>query len=216
MSISFKNYVGVFWRNLIHLVKANLLFWLFCLPVVTIPAALTGLHTVCADAVRGKTDGVFKTFVAAGKEKFGRSLAAWLLYALLFFLSATAVSFYMGLRSSMTLVLIPEGIALAVAMIAAAMLPYSFTLLAQTDLGLRDIVKNSFLMVFLEPKTTIVSFLVCGIWIFVQVVFFMKLFAFVLVIGVSLAVFTGTYFSMYGLLKRVITGENDGKSGILG
>lgn len=204
MSISFKNFVSAFWKNLIHLVKANLAFLLFCIPVVTIPTAITGLYSICTDVVQGNTEGVLKTYVSSIKRSFLKSIALTSVFGIVFIIAAAGIRFYLAFMEQNVLAVIPEGIALAVALVAGSMIPYSFIMLAKTELKLKDILKNSFLLVFLEPKGTALSFWISFFFAYVMMANFTGFYVVILLIGVSVVAYVGTFFSLHGVLKRVV------------
>ena len=204
MTISFKDFVSTFWKHLIHLIKANMAFLLFCVPVVTIPAAITGLYSICTDVVQGNTEGVLKTYVSAIKRSFLKSFALTSVFGMLFIIAATGIRFYLTFMEQNLFAMIPEGIALAVALVAGAMIPYSFIMLAKTDLKLKDILKNAFLLVFLEIKATALSFCISFFFAFVMMANFTGFYVVILLIGISIVAYVGTYFSLYGVLKRVV------------
>lgn len=204
MTISFKDFISTFWRNLIHLVKANLVFLLFCLPVVTIPAAITGLYSICVDAVQGKTEGIFRSYLKVIKKCFFTSIALAAVFVAVFLMAVTGIRFYLSFMAESLLALIPEGIALAVGIVAGAMVPYGFIMLAKTELKLKDILKNAFLLTFLEPKGTALSFLISFFFAFVMMANFTGFYVVILLIGISIVAYTGTYFSLYGVLKHVV------------
>lgn len=204
MELSFKDFVSTFWKNLILLIKANLTFLLLCLPVVTIPAAITGLYSICVDVVQGKTEGVFKTYLSALKKTFLKSLAVTALFLLVFFVAGTGIRFYLTFTEQNFLAIIPEGVAFAVGLVAGAMISYSFIMLAKTDLKLKDLLKNAFLLVFLEPKGTLLSFLISFFFAYVMMANFTGFYVVILLIGISLVAYTATYFGLYGVLKHVV------------
>ena len=205
MNISLFDFVGCFWRNLIHFVKANLLFFLFCLPILTIPASLTALNTVCADAAMGRSGEIWKTFLTTIKEKFGKSLAVGFIYTVVFCFSGVSIWFYSSLGTRSKAAIIPEGIVFALAMVTLASMPYSFVMIGKTDLSIKEILKNSLIMLILEPRTAIVSVLIIFFWIYIQTMLFLNIYAVILVIGATLVVYAGAYFAIYGLLIHVIT-----------
>lgn len=204
MTISFKNFVSAFWKNLVHLVKANLAFLLFCIPLLTIPAAITGLYSICTDVVQGNTEGVLKTYVSSIKRAFLKSIALTSVFGMVFIIAATGIRFYLIFMEQNVFAVIPEGIALAVALVAGAMIPYSFIMLAKTDLKLKDILKNAFLLVFLEPKGTLIAFFISFFFAYVMMVNFTGFYVVILLIGISVVAYAGTYFSLYGVLKHVV------------
>ncbi|MDE7010730.1 MAG: DUF624 domain-containing protein, partial [Oscillospiraceae bacterium] len=72
--LGWKNLFTTLWREIFTLIRANLCFLLFCLPVVTIPPALCALHGVCVDAIRGKRCRVMRLFLDALRRQF---LPSW-------------------------------------------------------------------------------------------------------------------------------------------
>ena len=67
LRFGFKHLFLTLWGCVYPLMKLNLCFFLFCLPVVTIPAAVTALHAVCVDLIRGERVKVFRLFVSTVK-----------------------------------------------------------------------------------------------------------------------------------------------------
>ena len=64
------------------LVKANILFFLFCLPVVTIPAALKALTRVCVLLLRGEVLDLWPDWWSGFRRDFLRTTGAGALAAL--------------------------------------------------------------------------------------------------------------------------------------
>ena len=48
----FVGYMDMLWREFFELLKLNLLFVLSCVPIITIPAALTAMHRITSVMVR--------------------------------------------------------------------------------------------------------------------------------------------------------------------
>lgn len=78
------------------LVKANILFCLFCLPVLTIPAALKALTRVCVLLLRGEPLDLWPDWWAAFRRGFGRTTAAGAAMAVLAFLAALAAAYLLA------------------------------------------------------------------------------------------------------------------------
>ena len=51
----FARYFEILWREFFPLIKLNLLFIISCLPIVTIPAALTAMNRITVTMVRDRT-----------------------------------------------------------------------------------------------------------------------------------------------------------------
>ena len=71
--LGWKNLFTTLWREIFTLIRANLCFLLFCLPVITIPPAMCALHGVCMDAIRGKKCRVLRCFLDTLRRQFLQS-----------------------------------------------------------------------------------------------------------------------------------------------
>lgn len=200
-----KNLFLVLWREVFTLLRANLCFLLFCLPVVTIPAAITALHGVCIDAIRGKRCRVLRMFADTLKKQFLASWGVFLALAALEFVSIYGAWFYFG-RASLFVGFGVLGLALtAVAVVGWLMAPSCFCMLARVDLPLRDVLKNAVLLAFLNLKFS----LCCGVLTLAMLaalaLFWLPLLPLILLCGFSLTAYLAAYFSLYGLQRFVLT-----------
>lgn len=203
--LGWKHLFVTLWREVYTLIKANLCFLLFCLPVVTIPAALTALHGICVDAVRGEKCRVMRTFLKTIRHQFFQSWGVFGILGVLEFVSAYGAWFYFRQGNPVTGVL---GLFMtAVAVIVLLMIPYSFCMLARVDLTLKKVLKNAFLLVFLNLKFSICAGVLCLALLVVQLLWWLYLIPLILLIGLALTAYIGTYFSLFGLQKYVLTEE---------
>lgn len=202
--LGWKNMFLVLWREIFTLLKANLCFLLWCLPVVTIPVAVTALHGICVDAIRGKDCRVMRTFWDTCKHQFFSSLCAAVCFASLEFISLYGAWFYFS-RGSFAFVF---GLFLsAVAVVGWLMMPYCFCMLARVDLTFVQVLKNAFLLAFLNLKFSICSGVLTLTLAAAMVVFWLRLVPLILLCGFSLSVYIASYFSLYGLQRFVLTEE---------
>ena len=81
-------------RNWWVLVKANILFWLCCLPLATIPAALKALSRVCVTLLRRESCDLGWDWWTAFRSGFLCTNGAGALAALLLFAVGTGIRFY--------------------------------------------------------------------------------------------------------------------------
>lgn len=195
------------WRELFLLIRANLCFLLFCLPVVTIPAACCALHGICVDAIRGKDVPVFKAYWDAVRGLFLPAWGAFLCLGIGEVVSVTGAAFYLRRASEMPLLLAPGLVATGIAVVGLLMLPYVFTMLPRVDLSLAKVLKNAFLLVFLNLKFSVCGGLVCLLLIAVQAALLLRVVPLILTISLSLTAYFGTYFSLYGLQQYILTEE---------
>lgn len=135
---------------------ANAVFLLFCLPVVTIPAALTALSRVYIVLLNDGYVQVFRDFYKEFKESFVNSLLLGLLYAAATALLFIAARFYPSMAKDETVAMLIFCAATAAAIIVNVIFSYAFPMNAQFKLKARHIVKNSALMTILCLKTSLV------------------------------------------------------------
>ena len=90
----FKHMLKTLWQCVFPLMRLNLVFLLFCLPVVTIPPAVTALHAGCVDLIRGEKCKVFRVFLKTIRHQFFQSWCIFLILGVLEFVSAFGAWFY--------------------------------------------------------------------------------------------------------------------------
>jgi hypothetical protein len=142
-----------------HLTKLfllNLLFILFCLPVITIPAALNGMNRVCMLLVREGVCYIWADFYTEFKASLLKSIpiflpgATLIVSAFLCFLSSQN-------RGGSSFILVAFSVLFFIA--GLLMNCYAFAMLSLCKLRNRDILRNAVSLIFLEPKADLL--LVC-------------------------------------------------------
>ena len=143
------------------LVGLNMLFLLFCVPVITIPAALSGMNRVCILLVMNGRAEVWNDFIAEFKGCFLKSLPFGLGCA--FLLADAGLCAYLGLASVSAGLAIPLYAAAVILTVATLLLgSYCFTLLPLVSLRSTDILRNAVLLMLLEPKSDLLLVLLVG------------------------------------------------------
>lgn len=142
-----------FWR----LVGANLLFVLFSLPVVTLPAALCALNRVCILIYRKGHCFLWMDFWQEFRRSFGRSLLpaalfGGLTFAGYFFMSLAAAN---GAFPVWCLIFWSVGILAAAAGICWG--TYFFALVPLLDLKNPGVLKNAFLLCMVRPARALLT-----------------------------------------------------------
>ena len=139
-----------FWR----LIRLNMLFVLFCLPVVTIPAALCGMNRVIVTLVRDGNCFLWSEFSKEFKANFLKSIPFGLLFAFLtldayFFFDAASAAGDPGMN-------ILAGAAGCVFLGFAVLFgSYVFVLLPTLALRNRYIARNAFILMLTEWRTSL-------------------------------------------------------------
>lgn len=131
-----------FWK----LMKLNLLFVLFSLPVLTLPASLTAANRVCIKLVRDGNVFLWSEFWSEFKSSYAKSLCIALpTVGLLFWSVALVVTGGSG-GAVGTVMLV---VAAALAVFALLWSAYAFVLLALLDIPTKAVVRNAFYLMFL-------------------------------------------------------------------
>lgn len=205
--LGWKNLFTTLWREIFTLIRANLCFLLFCIPVVTIPPALCALHGVCMDAIRGKKCRVMRLFLDAIRHQFLPSWAAALAFGAVEFAAIFGAWFYFTRAQENWAVAALGMLMSAVAVVGYLMFPYGMTMLARVDLPLTKAVKNAFLLTFLNLRFSICSGVIVFALLAVWVLFWLYLLPLLLLCAFSLTAYIAVYFSLFGLQRFVLTEE---------
>ena len=201
----FKHMLKTLWQCMFPLMKVNLVFLIFCLPVVTIPAAVTALHAACVDLIRGERVPVLRLFLKTLRTRFFSSWAVLLLLVLPCSWSIVNAVFYFDKVSELLLWLIPGLCMSTIAVILLLMLPYAMTMVSRVDLRVLQICKNAFLLVFLNFPFTLCCSLLILLIVVLSVLYWLYALPLTALITFALCAYIGVYFSLYALQKFVLT-----------
>ena len=131
----FARYFEILWREFFPLIKLNLLFIISCLPIVTIPAALTAMNRITVTMVRDRNYFMLSDYWDAFKRDFFRSLLAGVLVLVLVAVFSVSIWFYYMLGqagSKFFLLFVGVSVALMIMVLGSAM--YFFPMLAMVEL----------------------------------------------------------------------------------
>lgn len=205
LELGWKNLFTTLWQEVFPLVKANLCFLLFCLPVITIPAAFCAMHGVCTDGIRSLRKGIFRSFWDTIRSELLRAWGVMLPLGGVFAVAAAGAGFYFSERPWGLISLGPGLLLSSIALTCLMALPYAFTMLARMELRLPQLLKNALLLVFLNFKFSVCGGVLVTAIVAVQVLWWLYAIPAILLIGISLAFYFSTYFAFYGLQRFVLT-----------
>lgn len=205
LEFGWKNLFLTLWREIYTLIRANLCFLIICLPVVTIPAALTALFGICIDAIQGQRCQVAKTYLKALKSQFFQSWGIFLGLAVTEAVSIVAAWFYFS-RENWACGLLGL-FATAIAVVGILMIPYCFCMMARVNLPFRETVKNAFLLSFLNVKFNICGAVLSAALLLILGLWWLYLIPLILLVGIAVPVYLSSYFTLYGLQKYILTEE---------
>ncbi|MEM5768816.1 MAG: DUF624 domain-containing protein, partial [Bacillota bacterium] len=137
------------------LVTLNLVFLMFSIPVVTIPAAVCGMSRVLVKLVREGNCFLWSEFIKEFKANLLKSLPFGLLSAVLLFMSYYALSVSTSSEDS-GMSIFAGAIGLFILGLTLLFSSYVFVLLPSLELKNRYIAKNAIILMVTEWKTNFV------------------------------------------------------------
>ena len=151
----------ILWREFWSLLKLNLLFLVSCIPVVTIPAAVTAMNRITVTMVQDRNHFLLTDYWKAFKRDFGKSLLGGIVLLLALVLFGLSTWFYYMLsQSAGKLFLILAGCSLCLLLTAYFISLYFFPMLAMVDLGLKPLLINSCVLSYSCIKRTLPAALI--------------------------------------------------------
>ena len=151
----------ILWREFWGILKLNLLFLVSCIPVVTIPAAITAMSRITVTMVRDRNYFMLTDYWKAFKRDFGKSLLGGLVLAAALGLFGLSTWFYYMLsQSAGKLFLILAGCSLCLLLTAFFVSLYFFPMLAMVDLNLKHLLLNSCVLSYSCIKRTLPAALI--------------------------------------------------------
>lgn len=147
----------------------SILWFIGCVPVITIVASTTALFYVCGKKVKGDDPKIIKEFIKSYKQNFKQSLGLTVILAIVWYSSVTY--FMMSFSSLKGGFSLSAVIMLIVAFEVVMLTLYMCALLAKYDLKIITIIRNSFLFThayFIESVKAfglIVSMVFCLIFV---------------------------------------------------
>lgn len=142
----------LFVNRLVDVLFLNLLFVLFCVPIITVGASLTAAHAVTLKMVDDEEGYLFKTFWKAFRENFRPATVLWLANA--FVLYALWLDYQIVCASAE-----PPFFAIAAGCVVAAaafcVFTYAYPLLARYENKLSNTVGNALRIAFRFPGKTL-------------------------------------------------------------
>lgn len=153
-----------FWR----FVTLNLLFLLFSLPIVTLPAALSAVNRVCIKLIRNGNVLAWAEFRDEFKASFSKGLRMGLFFAAWAFAAYYLLSLGLTNWENQFGVMF-TALGTIVLVVLAVWAAYAFVLLACLDLPVRHLLSNARALTFLAGKRTlaVLGVLLCTVGLLV-------------------------------------------------
>lgn len=192
-----------------NLAKLSLIFTLFCLPLLTIPAALTAMSKVSYLIVHDEIVSLWADFIETFRKEIWRStLWGWLLLA---GIGITASSAFVAWSQMQT---IPFMLLSMLASAACALLLviagfYLFIMLAIIDLPGWQILKNAFLLAILYQPFNLAALGVIGALLYPVIRYLPLTIIFLPLLFFALLNFIAVFCASSGIKRFVLTKQKE-------
>lgn len=171
----------------------NLLFLATCLPIVTIPPALSSLHKVARKIVLGEPVSCVRDYLTAFRQGFVRSYGAFFLAALPIGLGGYGAAFYLRHAAGHPILLAPFALCTTICSISVLASTYLYGLLSDGR-PLRDAVKPALLLGIAKPlRASLAALCYYGI-LLLAILFFPLSGIYLFLLGFSLPCLLGNFF----------------------
>ncbi len=154
----FFKFLEVFGRHFWDLVFLNLLYIVFCIPIVTIGPATAGLIKVARNYSQERSCFMFHDFWKAFKSNFKQSFVVGIVDMLLIYWAYVMVYFYYNFSLEYDIGKVFLVVAISLMLIIFLMHFYIYLLIVSTNLKMKQILKNAFLLTSVGLKATLISF----------------------------------------------------------
>lgn len=146
----FAQFCAMAFGELWYLLKLNLLFLTACIPIVTVPMAVTAGLRITSSLAAGKQPPLWRAFCSAFFGEWKRALACGWALTLLQALAGFGVYAYAVMMEANPLALLAL---IAAALIFAALFSFSlyfYSMLAMCRLSLQDMLRNALILAVSE------------------------------------------------------------------
>lgn len=182
------------------LVILNILFWVCCLPIVTIGASITAMYSVTKKMAENREGYIFKGFFSAFRENFRQSTIMWLILLVPVLIVSVdmyiANLFWEGMAQTFF-----KGFMLLAWMIIMFVMIYAFTLQSTFENTVKNTLKNALLISLAHtPQSLVVTFLALSP--FISLLYFGEYFGMEL-LAILLVWFSGTAYLNSFILNKI-------------
>lgn len=191
----FALYLDILYREFWGILALNFYFFLFCLPVFTIGASYAALCSVLIRMIRDVPVNPFEDFRIAFKENFKQSTGVFFIQVAIFFLMVLNFEFYTNVNPFALIIL---GV---VALFLYLSGLYTVPILVSVKLSTKYVLKNSFFLMFLSIKYTLLSGLVNGLHLLFLIFLYPYSTPYFLLFAMSFLTFTTCFLAYYGIVK---------------
>lgn len=200
LSLFFELFITRFWDML----KLNVLFILYSIPIVTIGPAFGAITSVTIAMIQRKHVYIFSDFHKAFKSNWKQSLICGLINLIALFLLYSSIFFYFNLTQNNPLIYVVLFFTIVITTLFCFAILYMYPLITTVSLSIKDIYKNSILLGIICLKNTLLAAFACSIVLAINILFFPLSLLLCFFLTFSFLSFIVSFAAWSGIKKYVI------------
>lgn len=146
------------------MMRLNILFLVFCIPILTIPASVTAMTKVLMAYIKEDDCAVWSCYWREFKDSFIKSIGAGLIMGV-FIAAVLLIGYGIYALSGGFVRALGIGIIIVFEVLIYIILCYLFALIATVHIGLKQCLKNAFLLMMIEFKHNLLLLMPLGLLI---------------------------------------------------
>lgn len=201
LSLFFDLLISRFW----DMMKLNIIFIIYCIPIVTIAPAFGALTSITMSMVRKKPIlFMLKDFHAAFKNNWKQSFICGFLTSFLFAILYYASVFYYKLSQENPIMYVIFFLCIFMTVLLVFAWLYMFPILTTISLSTKAIFKNSIFLSIACLKNTLLGAFVYGLIFLGSIIYLPLVFPLTLLFTFSLLSFISSFTAWFGINKYLI------------
>jgi len=200
ISLFFQLFITRFW----DILKLNIIFIIYCIPLVTIGPAFAALTSITMSMIQRKHIYILSDFHEAFKTNWKQSLACSFIVGLIFTLLYIALLFYFRFAHEKPIFYVIFFICLSITILFGLACMYIYPLITTVSLSIKNILKNSLFLSIVCLKNTLLGTLVYVLILGINIFFFPYTFPLFLIFTFSLLSFISSFTSWPGIKKFIV------------
>ena len=197
-----------------ELIRLNLVFILFSLPLVTLPAAQLAVTRVCVAMIEHRNYYTLREFCEAFRARFASATLVGCALAVGMSIASLALAAFARMASLHLVFSVPVAVALSICVLLPLYGAHLFVLLARRPEPLRRVLRPAFLGLLARPAPAAVALVfVIALWS-VQIVFYPISFFVTVTFNFSLGTLAMT-FAVHGGASRTLSPDEVSNAAVL-
>lgn len=149
----FELYFRKFWK----LITLNLIYILFCIPIVTIGPATAAMTYILKNYTMERPVFLWSDFLDAFKKNWKKGFVMGVIDILVLFLTFTSYQFYSAQVESNSFFYVPLVLVFSIGYIVLLASMYMYIMIPILDMKFRPMLKNAFLLSIIGIKTNLIT-----------------------------------------------------------